>query len=49
MSSAEYAEWRAFYQLVDAQQAGDEALPAPDELSAKIHQWAEQHKAKDKG
>lgn len=44
IDSAEFAEWRAFYRLVDAAQTEDPGEePAPDELSAKIHSWAASH------
>lgn len=46
IDSAEFAEWRAYYRLLDAEQTQDPGEePAPDELSSKIHAWAASHNA----
>jgi len=46
VTSVEFAEWRAFYRLLDEQQTADHGEPSPDELGAKIHAWAASQKAR---
>lgn len=45
VSSVEFSEWIAFWTYEHELQAGEEAEPDRDQLSAKIHGWAQRHNA----